>query len=108
MIESTHSWIEQIAYQMDNGVSQRRLGSLTALAKVQATQTMGIYNMTCKHSIILFCVPVLKKTEVKFFTCYTIEYCAREACQILGGNSYIRGGIGDKVERIYREVITLQ
>lgn len=31
----------------------------------------------------------------------TLEYCAREASQILGGASYLRGS---KVERIYREV----
>ena len=34
----------------------------------------------------------------------TMEFCAREASQIFGGNSYIRGGQGEKVERIYREV----
>jgi len=34
----------------------------------------------------------------------TFGLCAREASQILGGNSCIRGGIGDKVERLYREV----
>lgn len=31
----------------------------------------------------------------------TMEFCAREACQILGGASFTRGG---RVERIYREV----
>lgn len=31
----------------------------------------------------------------------TMEYCAREACQILGGASFMRGC---RVERIYREV----
>ena len=31
----------------------------------------------------------------------TLEYCAREAMQIIGGNAYMRG---HKVERIYREV----
>ena len=31
----------------------------------------------------------------------TMEYCAREAMQILGGAGYLRGG---RVERIYREV----
>jgi acyl-CoA dehydrogenase len=31
----------------------------------------------------------------------TMEFCAREAMQILGGASYIRG---NKVERIYRDV----
>lgn len=34
----------------------------------------------------------------------TFEFCAREACQILGGSSYTRGGQGGKVERLYREV----
>jgi acyl-CoA dehydrogenase len=31
----------------------------------------------------------------------TMEYCAREAMQILGGAGYIRG---NRVERFYREV----
>jgi acyl-CoA dehydrogenase len=31
----------------------------------------------------------------------TMEFCAREAMQIMGGVSYMRGG---RVERIYREV----
>ena len=31
------------------------------------------------------------------------EYCAREAAQIMGGVSYVRGGQGEKVERLYRE-----
>jgi acyl-CoA dehydrogenase len=31
----------------------------------------------------------------------TLEYCAREACQTLGGASFVRGS---RVERIYREV----
>lgn len=31
----------------------------------------------------------------------TMEFCAREACQILGGTSFMRGS---RVERIYREV----
>jgi alkylation response protein AidB-like acyl-CoA dehydrogenase len=34
----------------------------------------------------------------------TFEYCAREAAQIFGGSSYVRGGVGEKVERLYREV----
>ncbi|GAB2898905.1 acyl-CoA dehydrogenase family protein [Microbulbifer echini] len=31
----------------------------------------------------------------------TLEFCAREAMQVLGGSGYIRGG---RIERIYREV----
>ena len=37
----------------------------------------------------------------------TVEYCAREASQVLGGNSCLRTGVGAKVERIYREVRTM-
>jgi hypothetical protein len=32
------------------------------------------------------------------------ELCAREAAQIYGGLAYTRGGQGEKVERLYREV----
>merc|ERR1719316_931600 len=32
------------------------------------------------------------------------EYSAREAAQVLGGLSYTRGGQGEKVERLSREV----
>ena len=34
----------------------------------------------------------------------TLEQCARETSQIFGGNSYQRGGQGELVERLYREV----
>jgi alkylation response protein AidB-like acyl-CoA dehydrogenase len=34
----------------------------------------------------------------------TFEMCAREASQILGGNSFVRGGHGERIERLYREV----
>ena len=34
----------------------------------------------------------------------TLEFCAREAAQIFGGLAYTRGGQGEKVERLYREV----
>ncbi len=32
------------------------------------------------------------------------EYCAREAQQIYGGLSYVKGGLGATVERLGREV----
>lgn len=37
----------------------------------------------------------------------TFEYCGREAVQILGGTGYTRNGMGEKVERLYREVKSL-
>jgi len=33
-----------------------------------------------------------------------MEFCAREASQIFGGRSYVRGGRGGRIERIYRDV----
>ena len=33
------------------------------------------------------------------------EYCAREGAQIFGGLGYTRGGQGEKVERLAREVL---
>ena len=34
----------------------------------------------------------------------SLEFCARTAAQIFGGASYVRGGVGERIERIYREV----
>jgi alkylation response protein AidB-like acyl-CoA dehydrogenase len=71
-VESSHAWLEQVAYQMERGVDPRIVGGSTALLKVQATTIL--------------------------------EFCAREASQVLGGASCLRTGIGAKVERIYRDV----
>jgi acyl-CoA dehydrogenase len=45
--------------------------------------------------------PVAEIAEAKVGATVTFEMCAREAAQILGGASYLRG---DTVERLYREV----
>jgi len=45
--------------------------------------------------------PVAEIAEAKVAATTTFEFCAREAAQILGGASYLRG---DTVERLYREV----
>jgi acyl-CoA dehydrogenase len=45
--------------------------------------------------------PVAEIAEAKVGATITYEMCAREAAQILGGASYLRG---DTVERLYREV----
>jgi acyl-CoA dehydrogenase len=45
--------------------------------------------------------PVADLCLLKVQATETLEYCAREASQILGGASYLRGS---RVERIYREV----
>lgn len=45
--------------------------------------------------------PVAEIAEAKVAATTTYEFCAREAAQILGGASYLRGSV---VERLYREV----
>ncbi|MEX1279996.1 MAG: acyl-CoA dehydrogenase family protein [Acidimicrobiia bacterium] len=45
--------------------------------------------------------PVAQLAECKVQASLTMEFCAREAAQVLGGASYLRG---NAVERIYREV----
>jgi len=45
--------------------------------------------------------PVADLALLKVQATTTMEFCAREAMQIMGGTSYMRGG---RVERIYREV----
>eukprot|EP01084_Bolivina_argentea_P295717 509205_1 len=34
----------------------------------------------------------------------TCQYCVIEASQIFGGRSYVRGGRGGKIDRIYRAI----
>ncbi len=46
-------------------------------------------------------VPAADLALLKVQATLTLEFCAREAMQILGGAGYMRGG---RVERIYREV----
>ncbi len=46
-------------------------------------------------------VPVAEISKGKVLASKTLEFCASEAMQVLGGAGYLRGG---RVERIYREV----
>merc|ERR1719433_1747236 len=55
---------------------------------------LGLVDKTIPRNVALF--------KVESTQC--LEYCAREASQIFGGRSYVRGGRGGKVERIYRDV----
>ena len=54
-----------------------------------------------KQSQILLGGPI---ALLKVQSTQTFEFCAREAAQIFGGLAYTRGGQGEKVERLYREV----
>lgn len=74
-VESTHAWMESLAYQ-----------SMKMPEEIQAIR-LGGHIALCKA----------QSTQ-------TFEFCAREAAQIFGGLAYSRGGQGEKVERLYREV----
>jgi len=75
LTEATHSWLEWCTYQMNT------------MTKMEANLKLG------GHTALL------KVQCTKVF-----EYCAREAAQIFGGLGYTRGGQGEKVERLNREV----
>merc|ERR1719160_2375292 len=75
MIEATHAWLEWCTYQMNT------------MGKMEANLKLG------GHTALL------KVQCTKVF-----EYCAREGAQIFGGLGYTRGGQGEKVERLAREV----
>jgi len=74
-VEATHAWLENVTLQM-NTLDKQQQATLLAgpIALMKAQATL------------------------------TFEYCAREAAQIFGGLSYSRGGQGEKIERLYREV----
>jgi alkylation response protein AidB-like acyl-CoA dehydrogenase len=74
-IEATWAWVELVTYQM------------TIMDKITAAKTLA--------------GPI---SLLKAQTSQVFEYCAREASQIFGGLAYTRGGQGEKVERLYREV----
>lgn len=75
MIESTHAWLEFLTYQLNTMHGQEAMMKLGGQTALLKVQCTKVF-----------------------------EYCAREAAQIFGGLSYTRGGQGEKVERLSREV----
>ncbi|KAJ8661048.1 hypothetical protein O0I10_003271 [Lichtheimia ornata] len=74
-IEATHAWMEILAYQ-----------ALHMPLDLQPLR-LGGHIALCKAQ-----------------STRTFEFCAREAAQIFGGLSYTRGGQGERIERLNREV----
>lgn len=75
-VEATHTWIEQIALRS-------KIGGEKARTDRSLFRDIALLKVQCTK---------------------TFEFCARESAQIFGGRSYVRGGRGGKVERMYREV----
>eukprot|EP01112_Ceratiomyxa_fruticulosa_P008601 TRINITY_DN2227_c0_g4_i1.p1 TRINITY_DN2227_c0_g4~~TRINITY_DN2227_c0_g4_i1.p1 ORF type:complete len:433 (-),score=62.05 TRINITY_DN2227_c0_g4_i1:133-1431(-) len=74
-VEATHAWLEAVTHQ------------LNLMSHSEA-------------SVKLAGQIALMKAQASD----TLEFCARESSQIFGGLSYTRGGQGEKIERLYREV----
>ncbi|ORY92790.1 acyl-CoA dehydrogenase/oxidase [Leucosporidium creatinivorum] len=74
-IESTHAWLESVIYQ----------------STIYDADTLTMRGGGT--------VALLKAQATE-----TFEFCAREASQIFGGLSYTKGGQGEVVERLYRDV----
>lgn len=74
-VEATYNWLENITFQLC------KMSHKEAMAKLGGP------------------IALLKAQST-----ITMELCAREAAQIFGGLAYTRGGQGEKVERLYREV----
>ncbi|MCL4673802.1 MAG: acyl-CoA dehydrogenase family protein [Sphingomonadaceae bacterium] len=68
------------------------------LQRIHATQAMIDQ---CAWTVQHGCAAPGDFALLKVQATQTMEFCAREACQILGGASFMRGA---RVERIYREV----
>jgi len=78
-IEATYAWTELIAYQM------------STMSQEEQNKKLG------------GTIALLKAQSVS-----TLEYCSRESVQIFGGLAFTRGGLGEKVERIAREVVAVR
>ncbi|KAJ3353912.1 hypothetical protein HDU83_006117 [Entophlyctis luteolus] len=74
-IEATQAWLDFIIYQFSHMSNQEALYKMGG--------TTALLKVQCSTML---------------------EYCAREASQILGGVAYTKGGVGERIERIYRDV----
>mmetsp|Transcript_1892 Transcript_1892/g.2652 ORF Transcript_1892/g.2652 Transcript_1892/m.2652 type:complete len:428 (+) Transcript_1892:170-1453(+) len=74
-VECTHAMLETLTFQM------------CTMTPEDQNRLLGGDTALCK----------VQATKV-------FEYCSRESQQIFGGASYVRGGQGEKVERLAREV----
>jgi acyl-CoA dehydrogenase len=80
----------------DHQVIRHKIAEM--LRQINATQA---YLEMCAWRVQNGETPAADLAMLKVQATLTMEFCAREAMQILGGSGYIRGS---RVERIYREV----
>ena len=81
---------------MDHQVIRHKIAEMTKrILATQALTEQTAWQMQQGQT------PIVELSLLKVQATETLEYCAREAVQILGGAGFIRG---NKVERIYRDV----
>jgi len=86
-VETNHALLESIVYQANK------------MSEVEFMLGLGGPIAGLKGTL-----PRPKIQLISAIATKTFELCAREATQIFGGLAYSRGGQGEKVERLYREV----
>ena len=74
-VEATHCLLETITYQMNTMTKEEAAKALAGITALAKVQSTKVF-----------------------------EFCAMEAAQVFCGASYVRGGQGEKVERLYRDV----
>jgi len=87
---------------VDHQAIRHKIGEMARMCEsTHALLEHITYQMKCgveeRKLASILCLAKVQATK-------TFEFCAREASQIFGGASCIRGGVGEKVERLYREV----
>jgi acyl-CoA dehydrogenase len=99
-IEEAAAWAQQRRTfgkrLADHQVIRHKIASM-----VQRVQATTAYLEHCAWRVTRGETPVADLCLLKVQATETLEFCAREASQIIGGASYMRGS---RVERIYREV----
>ena len=102
-VECTHAQLENITYQMctmSKKDAMEKLGACWACCARCGCAPPPLPPPRDSHPFFPGGATALLKAQ----STKTFEFCAREAAQIFGGASYVRGGQGEKVERLYREV----
>jgi len=99
-VESCHALLEQVAYQMKMNMVGTD-SSINVKNTSSNNKRPDNYFQPVPDNKIAAMIALAKVTATR-----TMDVCARESSQILGGASCIRGGQGERIERLYREVRT--
>lgn len=97
---------DAVAWAQERRTFGKRLADHQVIRHKIAQMVQRVWASTCfldhcAARVQAGAAPVAELSLLKVQATETLEFCAREASQILGGASYLRGA---RIERIYREV----